>query len=214
MADSVHSLRRAAVLVHRVLRVRNEQTWALPATWNCSAAARNLLPRATVTDSVRSRRLRATKRREAHRARRQRAAAAAPTGTGLRRVRWNRAATVRPRAATAADHRPVRSWICGSRSCGLLRTADIRVGAIAALRATADRAEHLPATVARAELRAMEVVVIRAPRVAGAIPARLAAAATLPGVEVGTLRAVAATPAAVIARSRRCCKQRLYNELL
>src|ERR1700726_1369888 len=98
-------------------------------------------------------------------------AAVAATGTGQRLVRpvqWDqRAGIVRTLAQAARDAdqpHPVRSWICGSRSCGLRRaaTADIRADRVPAtaeilarlLRATADlatevRAEHR-ATVDRA----------------------------------------------------------------
>ena len=144
-------------------------------------------------DSGRSRRHRSSEVvAAANRARLRHAAAAAATGIGRRRVRhrWMRGATVRTRrAATGADrrHRPVRSWICGSRSCGRPRaaTADIRAGVAqlrwrryrapalrVELRATADREEH-PAR--------------RRIAVAAAMARRVAAAA-----------AVADTPAAAV----------------
>src|ERR1017187_10723429 len=96
-------------------------------------------------DSGPSRRHPAATYRLADRARLLRAAAMAVTGIGqprVRRVRWDRAATVRTRAATGVDHPPVRSWICGSRLYGLPLTAGICAGltaGIAVPRATAGR---------------------------------------------------------------------------
>jgi len=85
-------------------------------------------------------------------------------------------------------HRPARSWICGSRSCGR-PMADIRVAdtaAIKALRATADRVACL-ATVARAARR---VTVAPTERQATMLPALAAVAVTRVRRAVGTRLAV------------------------
>src|ERR1700687_5876147 len=169
----------------------------------------------------------------ADRPHRPRAAAVAATGTGQRPVRpvpWaQRAVTVptRARGAMAVDQPrpPVRSWICGSRSCGLRRVATtvIRADRVPAtadiparlLRATADlatevRAEHRAtvdrATADRAVGGATEVAVLRAAAdiiqrpVAVDIPPVAVAAAPVevvdtPAVAVD-IRVVAAIPAA------------------
>jgi len=134
----------------------------------------------------------------ADRPHRPRAAAVAVTGTGQRRLRpvqWGqRAGTVRTlvQAATAADQpHPVRSWICGSRSCGLSRaaTADIHAGP---LQATVARAEH-PATADPATGEA-------APRVAADTIQRPVAVDIPPVAVAGTpVAAVVDTPAVAVA---------------
>jgi hypothetical protein len=148
-------LRRQAAAVRRAQWVQNGRMRA-PAEWNRSAARLSPLPAATGTDSGRSHRLRAMRRRGAGRALLRPAAAAVPTGTGRRRARWNHGAT--RRAAMGVDHRRVRSWTCGSRSCGRPLTAH-RAGDTAdimlrrtmlrhlTLRVTADRTVR-PATAA------------------------------------------------------------------
>lgn len=107
--------RRPPALVRRPPWVQNGRILG-PAEWNRSVAWLRLR-QPTATDSGLSHRpLETRRRREARRAFLKSAGAAVPTGTGPRQARWNRGATLR--AATAADHRPDHSWICGSRSCG------------------------------------------------------------------------------------------------
>jgi hypothetical protein len=123
-----------------------------------------LRQRLTAMASDRSRRRRTTRRRRgAQRALPQSAAAAVRTGTGQRRARPSRAA-VRTPMATAGDRRRVRSWTCGSRSCGrpptVVRALRLTMLRRIMLRVTVDRIARRPATAAAAAtqvLRAADI---------------------------------------------------------
>src|ERR1039458_9970176 len=112
-----------------------------------------------------------------------------------------------------ADHRPVRSWICGSRLHGHLPTADIPVAgtpATTALRATADRVARL-VMVARTRRRATVAVVVRALRAAADTPRVEAAAIPPAAVAADTPAVAAATPVEAI--TRRLQEQVVVNEV-
>lgn len=136
--------RHPAALVHRLAQSVNRRTeaWAPPTpkrtTWKPSAAPVSRLPLATAMDSGRSRRhptvmlrVESLEQRRAVRS----AATAAPTGTGRRRVRRDRAAHTQ--TATGGDRPRVRSWICGSPSCAVLTA--VHALRRLALRAMGDR---------------------------------------------------------------------------
>jgi hypothetical protein len=103
-----HLRRRAATLAPRRWAAQKERALA-PQPRNRSAVRPARHHPATVMDSDRSRRHRAAKPREARRALRRRAVAAAAIGTELRRVQWGPAVAVQIQGAMGVDHRRVRS---------------------------------------------------------------------------------------------------------
>lgn len=127
------SRRRAAALVrlhrHRrqrpARRIRKGAAPRSPLRLPTGMDSGRLRRRPTMTLPAENRARRLTDRLLDNRADNQNVPVAAATGTGLRRVRQERAPAARIPTATGAAHLRVRSWICGSRSCAVRLLAAI-----------------------------------------------------------------------------------------